>query len=300
MTKINFKVYAIVVVYNGTSWLEKCIASLRGSTIPLHIIAIDNNSSDGSADYLERHFPEIELIRSGKNLGFGGANNLGLRKAVVDNADFVFLLNQDAWIDKNTVEELLTVFQFNNEYGILSPFHLDYTGMKNELYFNDYVLKHYTVGYDKYKDRTQQRELLPCSFVHAACWLLPIDTIKQVGGFDPLFFHYGEDNDFVQRLRHKGLHIGIVINATVYHQGTNEGLVNPSKNIRFLTNQILLRIKHPEASHAGAFYLFCRQFLFSHFHKTSFEERESLKIILRKLITIFRSRVIQKNKEAYL
>lgn len=298
--KINSKVYAIVVVYNGKSWIAKCITSLRNSSIPLHLIVIDNNSSDGSAEYIETHFPEIELIRSEKNLGFGGANNMGMRRAVVDNADFVFLLNQDAWIDKNTVKDLLIAFEIHNEYGILSPFHLDYKGINNERYFNDYVLKHYTAGYNDYKDRLDQSELLSCTFVHAACWLLPINTVKQVGGFDPLFFHYGEDNDYVQRLINKGLKIGIVSKATLYHQGTNEGLLNPSKNIRFLTNQLLLRIKHPGASHVGAFSLFCRQFFLSHFRKTTIEERKSLSNVLMKLIKIFRSRVIQKNKEAYL
>ena len=62
------------------NWIEKCFSSIRNSSVPVKIIAIDNKSSDNSVEYIQENFPETILLESEKNLGFGGANNIGLKK----------------------------------------------------------------------------------------------------------------------------------------------------------------------------------------------------------------------------
>ena len=97
-------IFAIIVTHNGMRWADRCFGSLRTSTLPVSTIVIDNASTDGIADHLESHFPEVELIKSTENLGFAKANNIGILKAYNAGADFVMLLNQDAWIEPNTLE----------------------------------------------------------------------------------------------------------------------------------------------------------------------------------------------------
>lgn len=294
------KIATVVVVYNGMKWLEKCLSSLRNSTFPLQVIAVDNQSTDGSRAFIANHFPEVQLIAAEQNLGFGKANNIGFELALEAQADYVLLLNQDAWIDANMIVELIDVVKQNPSFGILSPFHLNYTGSATESYFDQWVLKHYTPEYVPHKTRFEQNQSLSCSFVHAACWLMPMETVKEVGGFDPVFFHYGEDNDYVQRVHHKGFKVGIVPSATVYHQGTNEGLISPSENVRHLTNQILLRLKSPEASHLGAAFLFFKQYCGVMLKGANSPSGKAYREVFRRLPEVFLSRFKQRRRMAYL
>ena len=250
------KIIAIVVTYKGEKWIDKCLDSLLYSTVPVQVLVIDNASGDNTVNLIRQKYPTVEIIETSANLGFGKANNIGLKKALEQGADYVFLLNQDAWVEKDCIEKLVGVADVNKGYGIISPFHYNYDGSAPEKYFNDWVIGHYTAGYTNDLHLKQVKRLYPSAFIHAAAWLLPVSTIKKVGGFDPLFFHTGEDNDYVQRLFVKHLKIGFVPAALVYHEGTNEGLVNPAENITFKINQALLKFKNPQASLKGALLLF--------------------------------------------
>lgn len=84
----NPKIYFIIVTYNAMKWAEKCFSSLRNSSIPVHTIVVDNGSIDGTQDYIKSQFPDVELIQSAENLGFGKANNIGIEKAYKNGADF--------------------------------------------------------------------------------------------------------------------------------------------------------------------------------------------------------------------
>ena len=126
----HIKVFAVVVTYNGRPWIDKCLESLEKSSTAVNIIVIDNGSQDGTQEIIKRH-PQVEFIQSGENLGFGRANNRGIDIALGKKADYVFLLNQDAWIETNTITVLLEIAGRNPDYGVVSPIHLNgtYTGI---------------------------------------------------------------------------------------------------------------------------------------------------------------------------
>ena len=88
------KILAIVITYNGIQWIDKCIGSLYSSNLPVDVIVVDNLSTDGTPEYIAQNFPKVELVRSKENLGFAGGNNIGLQKAINENYDYIFLLNQ--------------------------------------------------------------------------------------------------------------------------------------------------------------------------------------------------------------
>lgn len=293
-------VFAIIVTYNGSRWFEKCLLSLQKSTVPLRIVVIDNNSSDDTVSIIQNTFLDIELISSKKNLGFGAANNIGFKMALEANADYVFLLNQDAWINDKTVELLLNAATKNSEYGILSPFHYNYAGDAPEQYFREWVMRHYTHGLENDYENGSMDQVYPTSFVHAACWLIPMNTIKEVGGFDPLFYHYGEDNDYIQRLSLRNKMVGIVPAACVFHKGSNEGLKSPGKNIPFLVNQSLLVFKDPNASTKGAVLLFLKQLVKKNLSEFKSPLAKALRFNLMRLPKMMRSKGKQKLPLAYL
>lgn len=251
--KMNLNIYAIIVTYNGERYIEKCLNSLQESTLSVHTIVIDNLSTDNTTQIIEDKFPKVELIKSQKNLGFGKGNNIGLKKAFQANTDYVFLLNQDAYIEHDTIDKLINTHKGNTQYGILSPFHFDYSGKNIEFYFSSIINPFDCPHFINDMFFSNLNNIYEIKFVHAACWLISKDCLQTVGGFDPIFPHYSEDIDYVKRTKYYGFKIGIAPQATVYHVGTHSGLKELDKNYQLRFNFIILHLKDISHQFLGLF-----------------------------------------------
>jgi GT2 family glycosyltransferase len=212
-----YKVYAIIVTYNGSEWINKCLGSLRESSYPVGCVVIDNNSTDNTVEIILQDFPEVHLIRSKTNLGFGKANNIGIKKALEDGVDYFLLLNQDAWIAPNTVACLLDGITSTPEWGVISPLHYDGSGIDLDFGFNQYLAKQFSQKeIEDFKNQEDDR-VRQCDFINAAAWLVSRQCVEIVGGFGYVFYHYGEDRDYVQRMKWLGFKIGFVTTTKIYH-----------------------------------------------------------------------------------
>jgi len=212
------KVISIIITYNGSKWVEKCFGSLVKSTHPLKIIAVDNASDDGTPEIIHTKYPEVEVINSEQNLGFGKANNIGLRKALEERADYAFLLNQDAWIEPDTIMKLISVHRNNTNFGILSPLHMSGDQINLDNNFSSYINGYSCPGLiSDYIFKREIKKVYDIDFVNAAIWLISRECIEKVGGFDPLFVHYSEDDDYINRVKLHGLKVGICPGAIGYH-----------------------------------------------------------------------------------
>jgi GT2 family glycosyltransferase len=193
------KVFVIIVTYNGKQWYDCCFTSLRASELPIQVVVIDNASSDDTVSYIRTNYPEIHLIDSDTNLGFGQGNNKGMRYAMDHGADYVFLLNQDAWIEPNTLSALIEVHKKNSRYGILSPMHLNAERTQIEKGLLGHLTYHTHINLELISDFYigLKKEVYEVREVNAAAWLIPRETLETVGGFDPIFYHYGEDDNYL-------------------------------------------------------------------------------------------------------
>lgn len=208
------KVLVIIVTYNGMKWIEHCLSSLRQSTHPVTTIVIDNNSIDGTPQYIKEHFPEVILEIKKENLGFGQANNVGMRYALDNGFDYVLLLNQDAYLQPGAVAELLKVADGRN---LFSPLHLSGDGKRMDWFFKESLRMADNDLLDDLLIDGKPLNAYEVGEVCAACWFMPIDIIKTVGGFNPLFFHYGEDNNYYTRLLYHQRKTIVVPAAHVWH-----------------------------------------------------------------------------------
>ncbi|WP_228383978.1 glycosyltransferase family 2 protein [Chryseobacterium sp. JM1] len=214
-------IHVIIVTYNAMKWAERCFTSLRHSSVPVKCIVIDNGSTDGSQEYIKTHFPEIDLIESAENLGFGKANNLGIEKAYQEGADFFYLMNQDAWIFPDSFQHMLDVYNNapdKSKIGILSPMHLDGSEKKFDIHFENYLAK--DVRNNRMFSDVYFGEAKPSyeiSFVNAAHWFIPRNIIEKVGGFNPYFFYGAEDYEYVNRITYFGLKILVCTKSKVVH-----------------------------------------------------------------------------------
>jgi GT2 family glycosyltransferase len=204
---VEKKIVVIIVTYNGAKWLKNCFQSLEASTYKVTTIVVDNNSTDHSVEIIQS-FPEIQLIQSTENLGFGKANNIGIQKAIELGADYVFLLNQDTWVFSETISNLVEVAESNDQYGIVSPLHYSGDEVSLDENFETYWKR-------KTKSITDNVDEVP--FVNAAAWLLSKKTIEKVGFFEPMFQHYGEDRNYTDRIIFHKYKTVVVKNAKICH-----------------------------------------------------------------------------------
>lgn len=196
------KVLVIIITYNFEAWINRCLGSLAQSDYPVDTIVLDNGSTDQTVHHLQTNYPHIRLIENRANLGFGRANNIGMQIAMTEGYDFVFLMNQDAWVNKDTIGTLVNLCQKHPEYGILSPVHLT---------ASEKTLDPGFASYSQIKEIAKlpsHKEIVPLSFVNAAFWMIPISVLRQIGCFSSLFYHYGEDKDFINRLTFHGYQVG--------------------------------------------------------------------------------------------
>ena len=216
------KIYTIIVTYNAMqrNWIHRCMDSLSKSTVKTTSIIIDNGSTDGTREYVPLNYTDAIWIPQEKNLGFGQANNLGIKYAIEHQADYVLLLNQDAVLSPDALEKMLTV---SDGESLISPLHLNGDGTRIDEMFR-YSLKHSNNLMND--DMLIRHELAPCyesGEICAACWLMPVSLIKKIGGFNPLFFHYSEDNNYYHRMVYHGVKTLLVPDAHMYHDRKLQG-----------------------------------------------------------------------------
>lgn len=218
------KINIVIVTFNGISWLKKCLTSCGKYSI----IVVDNASTDDTVTFIETHFPHVTLLKQDKNLGFGQANNIGISYALNQGAEHVFLLNQDAYLIGDALEQLVVYQKEQPEYGILSPIHVTSDQKRLDARFSNYLSYKYNPDfYSDYVLGNDLKKVYPIPFVNAAGWLLSKTCLLTVGGFDPLFFHYGEDDNYCQRVRFNGLRIGVVPNSYMIHDREDRAKIKP-------------------------------------------------------------------------
>lgn len=207
------KIFVIIVTYKGKYWYDHCFQSLRASTYPVTTIVVDNNSGDGSVAYIRANYPEVIIFENKENLGFGNANNVGMKYAREHDCDYVFLLNQDTWVEPDMMEKLVSAAEKYTDIGVYSPIHVSVDGerINMRLVFqnpNDFM-SDCLFG--------TMKEIYKITYSNAAGWLIPRKTLEIVGGFTPLIYHYGEDDDYMRRLAYHGLQMALVPEARMTH-----------------------------------------------------------------------------------
>lgn len=247
MKKTSNSLYVIIVTYNATKWIDKCFAPFLHIPENWKVIAIDNASTDDTIQILEKKYPFVEIIKSEKNLGFASANNLGLTMALENNIDNVLLLNQDAWIKVEDIQKMIEIQNEHNDFYICSPLHFDGQGSSLDNAFSDYISSGCK---DLIVDAVIQKpfkEIYEASYCNAAIWLLNKNCLNEIGGFNPSFFHYAEDDNYLQRLFYHNKKLGIIPSVRGYHDRKDRPLNMTFENRQAVEyrHNILLNVSNP-------------------------------------------------------
>jgi GT2 family glycosyltransferase len=218
----EIKIYVIIVTYNGLHWLDKCLGSLKKSMFPVQPLVIDNCSVDDTVSFIQSNYPEVIVFKNKENQGFGKANNTGIQYALEHQANYIYLLNQDAWIDPETIGGLVQLMEKNPQYAIISP--MQYAGNEKDLDKNFQFLLSPNFCENILNDliiNNLRSDLYPAKFVMAAHWMIRTAALKDTGAFSPLFKHYGEDKDLINRMLFHGWKSAIAPCFKGYHDREN-------------------------------------------------------------------------------
>jgi hypothetical protein len=220
----------IIVNYNTTQLLINCIESIIKCTNNLvyEIIVVDNNSKEKPQNIIFNMYPEVIYVQSEINLGFGKANNLGVKNA---NGEFVFLLNSDTILINNAIWELHNFYNKNNHLniGALGGNLFDKLGNPNfsySIYFpsliNIILYRSRIFRFFKLESFNKSNQYKIVSIIIGADLFIKKELFEKIGGFDPNIFMYIEDGDLQFQIKKLNLKIINVPTAQITHlQGSS-------------------------------------------------------------------------------
>ena len=217
-SSVDAKVFVVVPNWNGKDSLGDCLDSLLAQSVKAQVVVVENGSTDGSVEFLQKHYPQITTLKQSKNLGFAGGVNVGIRYAMEQGGEFVALLNNDAVADPDWLKHLLDAMQ-DPAVGIttctftsIDKKHLDSTGDLYTVWGLPYPRGRGEPLSDRYHEDT---EVLGAS---GGASLYRIKMLEEIGLFDEDFFAYYEDVDISFRAQLAGWKVRYVPKAIAYHQ----------------------------------------------------------------------------------
>jgi GT2 family glycosyltransferase len=237
-------VSVVIANYNGRGLLPECLDTLRGQTLKdFEVILVDNGSTDGSAAFVEKAYPEVRVVRTGANLGYGGANNAGL--AVARGRHIVFL-NNDTAVDAAWLRELVGPAERDASVGMCASKIMNYY---DRGVFDNTGLLLYRDGVGRGRGRLErdagQFDREEEVFFPSGCaGLYRREIFERIGVFDEDFFLYVDDVDIGLRARLAGWRCVYAPGAVVYHKysATTEAY-SPLKAFLVERNRIWVVIK---------------------------------------------------------
>jgi GT2 family glycosyltransferase len=258
----------IIVNWNGIAFLPACLKSIVDNrpSVPFEIVVVDNDSSDGSAEWLKSDEcarlvgdAELILIETGANLGFGKANNIAIERT---ESKFILLLNPDTQVRPRAIDLLCEALTATPDAGATAPRLLNADGslQPSTTYYLPTPFKIIVENFRLYKLLPQRfradnlfsfhwdhDEQKPVPMVWGAAMLFDGDILRALKGFDPDFVMYGEDMDLCARLLERGNSLIFVPASEVVHIGGQSAIQQWSDieiNEKKLKMGILFEKKH--------------------------------------------------------
>jgi GT2 family glycosyltransferase len=236
----------ITVNYNQTKVTCELLNSLKNiSYLNIEIIVVDNASHEDVSAITDL-YPNVNLIKSSKNLGFAGGNNLGLKQA---HGEYILFINNDVEVSPDFLEPL--VKQISQQYRVaaVSPKIKYYNSNKTIQYagsqaVNPFTLRNSHVGAGEI-DNGQYNQTHLTSYAHGACMLVKKSVIDKIGSMDEQFFLYYEEQDWCERMNRNGYFIYYVPQSVVLHkESISTGKNSPLKTYYLSRNRILFARKN--------------------------------------------------------
>lgn len=239
----EYKLSIITINYNGLKDTCELIGSIPFKD-NMEVIVVDNASTQDEASVISERFPQVKVIRSVKNLGFAGGNNLGIKEA---KGDYVLLINNDTYFKEFNIDSLIERLKSSDKIGIVCP-KLRFAWGNNPIQFTGYTplsnitLRNRAIGFGE-EDNGQYDTACPTPYAHGAAMLLKRKAIEKVGLMPECFFLYYEEIDWSMMFTRAGYEIWYDPSCTVYHKESQTTGQNSPLRTYYITRNRLLLVK---------------------------------------------------------
>ena len=254
---MKIEVSVITINYNG---LEDTCALIE--TIPfnenLEVIVVDNASNNQEAKILAQRYPQVKVIKSERNLGFAGGNNLGIQAA---QGKYLFLVNNDTLFKDFKVQVLIDRMESSPEIGIVCP-KIRFVWGNNPIQYAGYTplskvtVRNRAIGFGE-DDHGQYDTAHPTPYAHGAAMLIRRDAIDKIGLMPECYFLYYEELDWSMMFTRAGYQIWYEPSCTIYHKESQSTGQNSPLRTYFLTrNRLLLVRRNPREFNRPLAYIY--------------------------------------------
>jgi GT2 family glycosyltransferase len=217
------RVAVVVLAWNGKPLTMACLESLGSLRYRnAAVILVDNASADGTAAAVRKTYGDrVTVIENAENLGFSRGNNVGIRRALDEGADFVLLLNNDTVVDPALVDRLVEVIAKSGDIGIVGP-KIYYASPPDRIWFAGGRI-HLARGVSKHigireRDTGRYDSIRDVDYVTGCALLARREVFERIGYLDPVFAAYYEDADFCVRARRAGFRVVYAPAGKVWHK----------------------------------------------------------------------------------
>jgi len=217
------KVSIIILNWNGKEDTLECLESVQRIDYPnFDTIVVDNGSSDQSVIAIQKEFPEVKVIETGKNLGYAGGNNVGIRYALENGADYILILNNDTIVDSQLFKAFINAATKIHEDAILSAKIYYFNDRKKIWYAGGQQIKqtarfkHVGIGCnDNDKD---YKTIMETDYASGCALFTNASVFRNIGLFDEKYFLTYEETDFCYKAKKKNIKCYVVPEAKVWHK----------------------------------------------------------------------------------
>jgi len=249
--------FVIVVILNWNNLADtlECAESVLRSEYPrLAVWVVDNGSDEDPSDRLGEYCPTARVIRLANNLGYSGGNNVGLKRAMDHEAQYVLLLNNDATVAPDTITRLVAAMEADSRIGMATPRVFLYD-RPAEVYWDGGMID-WTTGLTAHssKDLPRSGGILSSEWLDGCCLFVRLAALHDVGLLDERYFLYYEDAEWTVRASRRGWMNAVVLDASARHKVSRStgSLSGPLASFYFPRNRyLLLRTHGPLRSHSA-------------------------------------------------
>jgi GT2 family glycosyltransferase len=214
-------VYIVVVTWNGWPYTVRCLDSLRTlDYLSYDILTVDNGSTDDSVQQIRTAHPDLELVALGRNLGFAGGANVGIRYALQRGAEYVWVLNNDVEVEPDTLTPLVEVARLRSGVGIVGP--TVWRPSRNGKAEAEPAAFNWR-GEHRLPDTCPSPDAWNGEAFHSVDDLVGSSTLmdaamlREIGLFDERFFHYWDDVEICARARKAGWLVAHACRSRIWH-----------------------------------------------------------------------------------
>lgn len=219
------KVYVILVNYNGFKDTIECIESLQKIDYDNYKMIVVDNASTKKVSKDQEKFIESNTIyiKNNKNAGFSAGNNIGIRLAKKEKADYVLLLNNDTTVTSNFLRDMVSILESKNRQGMLST-KINYYWDPDKSWFEGGTFNFATAKTSHFHEKRGNDTIEEVTFLSGCLMLIPMGIIDAVGMLEENYFLYAEDTDYCCRVLQKGYHLYYAPDIVIYHkEGASAG-----------------------------------------------------------------------------